>query len=681
MASTYIKLPPVTGGTGAVDSVNGLTGVVVLTKSNIGLGNVDNTSDANKPVSTATQTALDLKQDEIAGTSNRLVRKNNAGVVESDESLQSFDEGELQQSPNFDIEDGAGRTSLQVSPIFTPIEDAPTTTVTAVFVNPSVADSGFTLGTPGNAVNVLSTNFNHPNTNDLGGINLLTQNFNLGDGTNPVDVKGVGYAFGFGTVQNNVTISGPIQGYGFQPSLDAGSTMQSYMTAFYDGSNVDTKVNGYQSANFSPQIAEIANNNNVTSININPTIDSFEGNSGFNGLAISGNFSGVGTGGLTMINVNPTANDATAKYANGISVSMDNVTGYPGVVSSLVFQDLTFTFNAAGDNNGYTMEYTPGATAGSEVVTINGQAIEVQIDNGVSTATQVKAALEANPGFNGAVSVAISGTASNPQVTAGPTNFIGGENVGAVRAAYLDGDVEITGALSFGGALSIGKLSAFATQALVDGGGTPTSIHSLITQPTVGDNVTLTSADSISVNTAALITVGDNSTVGTSFIGIAALGLPAVLTMGTGSTIDRLYAALFALSLDAGAAGGTVDEMGLCRAVAIPNGVTTVNNLYGFLFDLPFGDPGTTSWGFYDRPGKHNYFAGDLLIGGTAGSDDVVTNSSTALQIKSTTKTFLNARMTTAERDALTAVNGMQLYNTSTDKLQVYAAGSWVDLH
>ena len=35
--------------------------VAALTKSSVGLANVDNTSDANKPVSTATQTALDLK--------------------------------------------------------------------------------------------------------------------------------------------------------------------------------------------------------------------------------------------------------------------------------------------------------------------------------------------------------------------------------------------------------------------------------------------------------------------------------------------------------------------------------------------------------------------------------------------------------------------------------------------
>lgn len=44
-----------------VVSVAGKTGAVSLVKADVGLGNVDNTSDANKPVSTAQQTALDLK--------------------------------------------------------------------------------------------------------------------------------------------------------------------------------------------------------------------------------------------------------------------------------------------------------------------------------------------------------------------------------------------------------------------------------------------------------------------------------------------------------------------------------------------------------------------------------------------------------------------------------------------
>ena len=46
---------------GAVDSVAGKAGVVTLAKDDVGLPNVDNTTDAEKPVSTAQQTALNLK--------------------------------------------------------------------------------------------------------------------------------------------------------------------------------------------------------------------------------------------------------------------------------------------------------------------------------------------------------------------------------------------------------------------------------------------------------------------------------------------------------------------------------------------------------------------------------------------------------------------------------------------
>ncbi|QCG77614.1 minor tail protein [Gordonia phage Fairfaxidum] len=47
--------------TDAVSSVNGYQGIVVLGKGDVGLANVDNTSDANKPISTATQSGLDGK--------------------------------------------------------------------------------------------------------------------------------------------------------------------------------------------------------------------------------------------------------------------------------------------------------------------------------------------------------------------------------------------------------------------------------------------------------------------------------------------------------------------------------------------------------------------------------------------------------------------------------------------
>lgn len=75
MSSTdKAKLDSVAVGAQAntVTSVAGKTGAVVLTKADVGLSGVDNTSDASKPISTATQTALNAKANSsvqiVAGT-------------------------------------------------------------------------------------------------------------------------------------------------------------------------------------------------------------------------------------------------------------------------------------------------------------------------------------------------------------------------------------------------------------------------------------------------------------------------------------------------------------------------------------------------------------------------------------------------------------------------------------
>ena len=47
-----------------------------LTKTDVGLGNIDNTSDLNKPISTATQTALDTKQATITGAASTIATAN-----------------------------------------------------------------------------------------------------------------------------------------------------------------------------------------------------------------------------------------------------------------------------------------------------------------------------------------------------------------------------------------------------------------------------------------------------------------------------------------------------------------------------------------------------------------------------------------------------------------------------
>lgn len=47
-----------------------------VTKAQVGLGNVDNTSDLDKPVSTAQQEALDLKQDVLTAGTNMEITNN-----------------------------------------------------------------------------------------------------------------------------------------------------------------------------------------------------------------------------------------------------------------------------------------------------------------------------------------------------------------------------------------------------------------------------------------------------------------------------------------------------------------------------------------------------------------------------------------------------------------------------
>lgn len=50
-------------GPQGIQGPKGETGAVALTKVDVGLGNVDNTADLDKPISTATQTALNTKAD------------------------------------------------------------------------------------------------------------------------------------------------------------------------------------------------------------------------------------------------------------------------------------------------------------------------------------------------------------------------------------------------------------------------------------------------------------------------------------------------------------------------------------------------------------------------------------------------------------------------------------------
>jgi hypothetical protein len=76
----WLELPAV----GVITSVNGYTGVVVLTKNDVGLGNVNNTSDADKPVSTAQLAYIDLQNALQTFTINIAYDQSVAALLRTD---------------------------------------------------------------------------------------------------------------------------------------------------------------------------------------------------------------------------------------------------------------------------------------------------------------------------------------------------------------------------------------------------------------------------------------------------------------------------------------------------------------------------------------------------------------------------------------------------------------------
>lgn len=601
-----------------VFSVNGRFGDVVLDKTDVGLDNVDNTTDLNKPISTDTQAALDLKLDAVAGSNDRLVWKNDSGIVESNEGYVVNTYNGLDRSNNI-LQNNEGnyktlnQNYLSVNAAQDSDNDA--AVLNNCFIEVDTDLSGFNIGTnQGSAIQATSTFIKHVGTSDVGGLNAFQTSFEIGNGTDPIDVRGFSYHYGFGQVRSGVTLSGGMQGYGFQPNVEAGVDIQNYSQAFYDNTQIASAVNGYSSFISGPTIAEVKNNSWVSAFSSSPNMPLFTGNAGYTGLGLYGTFGTFDTGGYTGVQVNPTI--SSVKYAVGLDVSMDNVTVTSGTTASVVIQDITITTVDNTENyNGSTFELVDDVTAGSENVTGSNPTFQIHIESGVSTATQVKTALDAFGGLSGQVTTTISGVASNPQIAQVATAMSGGAYPGNKKAARLDGDVEITGSLSFGGVLSVGQLSAFASQPLFDGGGNPASIHTLITQPTVGDNTTVNNADLLGVNTACLLSIGHDSVVTTAFLGIAAMGLPAIVQMGNNSTVDRIAGGVFAISLSGGGTGAVIDAVDLCKTLAQPDGVTTVNKLVGYKMELPFGDPGTTTWGVYITPAVHNYFAGSVKVG------------------------------------------------------------------
>lgn len=184
-------------------------------------------------------------------------------------------------------------------------------------------NTGFDIGTGGNLGWMYNMDYYHGGKSNIGTLNYVRGGFTLGNGNDPIDVKGIlGYHL-TGQLEAEVTMSGQIQGFGFQISAHADADLANSTNVFFDFSNIACEAFGYNVFSANTTIGKIKNNSNYVAYNANPTIPEFLGNAGFFGFAINGNLGTFGTGGFNGISINPTV--VSAPFANGIYVNMNNV--------------------------------------------------------------------------------------------------------------------------------------------------------------------------------------------------------------------------------------------------------------------------------------------------------------------------------------------------------------------
>lgn len=175
-------------------------------------------------------------------------------------------------------------------------------------------------------------------------------------------------------------------------------------------------------------------------------------------------------------------------------------------------------------------------------------------------------------------------------------------------------------------------------------------------------------------NLGSSVQFDDDWTLSPFGIGPVMVNTAGMVIGASGKTMDEWNGILVGGTNPAGA-GAITNAYAVRNAGLIGNGGSlAITNLYGYSTFGGFGSNAANKWAFYDANNSENYL--DKLAIGT--SNKKVANSDTSIEIGNK-KALLHARVTTTEKNALTALEGMEVYDTDLKQLQFYDGTSWIE--
>ena len=632
-ASGLLGWQELTGtATGSLKAASNLSDLVdkAAARANLGLGSLNNTADADKPVSTATQTALDLKAPLASPTFTGSV----SGVTKGMVGLGSVDNTSDTNKPV----STATQTALDLkAPLASPIFTGTVTGVTKAMVG-------------------------------LGNVDNLQHTVGAADGPTSAANASTGYAVG----SRWVTVTGKEFIYLEASGLLGWQELTGTATGSLKAASNLSDLTNASTARTNLGLAAVANTGSYSDLTDRPV-------AGTDYLAPTGN--GSALTGLTksQVSLSNVPNVDTTNATNITTGTLAVGVGGTGTSTGSITGTGALTFAAGtGDTGNNNVTLTP---AGTGVVALGSSV-------GIGTTTpNAAAALEISSTTKGFLPPRMTtatrgamGTGSIPSPVLGLTVY----DTDQKDLMLFNGSGWVTpGSSLSSGVTSVGVASGTPLSVSLSGGASSPVVGLAKATGSVDGYLAATDFATFAAKGSGSVTSVGLDTSGTGLSASSAISTSGLITLG--GTLNAASGGTGATSLTGYVYGNGTGTMS--AATTIPGTAVSGNisgnaaNVTGIVA-VANGGTGSNTKSFVDLA-SDQAIAGTKTFSGAVGVGTLTPAASAALDVSSLTQGFLPPRMGTSARGAISSpANGLVVYDTDLKALMVYdaTAATWQSL-